>query len=201
MLKPLMIGAVALTGVTAAATPAAADRWDDDDRYERDYRYERGRDYRHDRGRYHAERSAQIAYRDGLLDGRRGYRNDKHEYRAKFMRRAYQDGFRDGRRQAHAYRYDRHEYRDYRPIRYDRRADYRGDWYGRDGRRYDSYERCRSGNGVNAGTVLGGIAGGVLGNEIAKRGDKAVGTIIGAAAGAVIGHEVGKDDDKRRYCY
>lgn len=195
MLKPFLIGAVAASGI--AASPALADngRWDRDyrgDRYERDYR---------DSRRY--ARAEQAAYRDGLTDGRRGYRNDKHDYRSRDLRRAYQEGFADGRRQyAESRRYDDYrDRRDYRDIRYNRGQDYRGDWYGRNDRRYDSYERCRADNGVNTGTVAGGALGGVLGNEIARRGDKVAGTIIGAAVGAVIGHEVGKGGDSRRYCY
>ncbi|MBZ6377527.1 hypothetical protein B5C34_04475 [Pacificimonas flava] len=203
MLKPFLIGAVAATGF--AATPALADwndnRWDSRDRYERDYRYDH-RDRRAD--------LARSAYFDGLRDGRRGARNDRRDYRAKFARSAYQQGFREGRQQwAASQRYrsrDRHHYRrdhrtDYRPVYYRSSSDYRGTWYGRDDRRYSSYERCRADNGVNTGTLAGGAIGGLLGNEIARRGDKVAGTIIGAAVGAVIGHEVGKDDDRRRYCY
>ena len=186
MLKPMLIGAAALSTLTAA--PALADWDDDDDDYRRGgYGYEYDRDYR-------AEQRAEEAYHRGLTDGRRGYRNDKHQYRSKYVRKAYQDGFKDGRRQSARYRDRGHD--DYG---YYRRAS-ADNWYDRDGRRYDSYERCRREGKVNAGTVLGGIAGGVLGNEVAGRGDKTVGTIIGAAAGAVLGHEVGKPDERRR-CY
>ena len=48
--------------------------------------------------------------------------------------------------------------------------------------------------------MIGGVAGGVVGNEVAGRGDKTIGSILGAAAGAVLGHEIGKGDKNRRYC-
>ena len=52
----------------------------------------------------------------------------------------------------------------------------------------------RDGNGRIIGTVVGAGAGGVLGNVIAGRGDKAEGSIIGAILGAVIGNQVSKSD-------
>ena len=50
----------------------------------------------------------------------------------------------------------------------------------------------RDGNGRIIGTAVGAGAGGVLGNVIAGRGDKAEGSIIGAIVGAVIGNQVSK---------
>ena len=38
--------------------------------------------------------------------------------------------------------------------------------------------------------LIGAIAGGLAGHEIAGRGDRTVGTIIGGAAGALIGREI-----------
>ena len=52
----------------------------------------------------------------------------------------------------------------------------------------------RDGNGRIIGTVVGAGAGGVLGNVIAGRGDKAEGSIIGAILDAVIGNQVSKSD-------
>ncbi|VAV96601.1 hypothetical protein MNBD_ALPHA04-174, partial [hydrothermal vent metagenome] len=43
------------------------------------------------------------------------------------------------------------------------------------------------------GTIIGAIAGGLLGNEVARRGDKTVGTIIGGAAGALAGRAIDRD--------
>ena len=82
-------------------------------------------------------------------------------------------------------RYDRSDYRGYdrRDYRSDRRA-YRGD------RR--NYRQCDNGTG---GTVIGAIAGGLAGHEIAGRGDRTVGTIIGGAVGAIAGRAIDKGND------
>ena len=56
--------------------------------------------------------------------------------------------------------------------------------------RYRAYRpraRCDRGSG---GTILGAIAGGLLGNRAAGRGDRGVGTVLGAGAGALVGREV-----------
>ena len=50
--------------------------------------------------------------------------------------------------------------------------------------------RCDRGT---AGTILGAIAGGLLGNGIAGRGDRSAGTIIGAGVGALTGREIDRD--------
>ena len=76
--------------------------------------------------------------------------------------------------------YDRDDRRDYRS---DRR-------YYRDNRRH--YRQCDKGTG---GTVIGAIAGGLAGHEIAGRGDKTVGTIIGGAVGALAGRAIDKGND------
>jgi hypothetical protein len=84
---------------------------------------------------------------------------------------------------------DRYERRD---ARYDRRYDRRDD------RRYDRrddrrYGRCDKGNG---GTVIGAVAGGLAGRELAgRRGDRTVGTIIGGALGALAGRAIDKSND------
>lgn len=50
---------------------------------------------------------------------------------------------------------------------------------------------CRdSGTG---GTILGAIAGGLLGNSIAGYGDRTAGTIIGAGVGALAGRAIDRD--------
>jgi len=69
-------------------------------------------------------------------------------------------------------------YREYRLSANDRI--YRG----QDGRYY-----CRRSDGTT-GLIVGGIAGGVLGNIIAPGGSKTLGTIIGAAGGAALGTAV-----------
>jgi uncharacterized protein YcfJ len=81
---------------------------------------------------------------------------------------------------------------------------YRGDRYSRyDDRRYAnrdyrgrySSQRCDKGTG---GTIIGAIAGGLLGHEVAGRGDKTVGTIIGGAAGALAGRAIDKNSGGNR---
>lgn len=75
---------------------------------------------------------------------------------------------------------------------------YRGDggYYRSEGRHYGRHRgwRCDRGNG---GTVIGAIAGGLLGNEIGKgnshRGDGTNGAIIGAGIGALIGRAADRD--------
>ncbi len=82
----------------------------------------------------------------------------------------------------------------YRDGDYRERRLSRGDnvYVGRDGRYY-----CRRDDGT-AGLIVGGIAGGLLGNIIAPGGSKTLGTIIGAAGGAVIGSSVDKGEVRCR---
>ncbi len=47
------------------------------------------------------------------------------------------------------------------------------------------------------GTVIGAVAGGLLGNAVSSGGGKTGGTLIGAGAGAVAGHEIAK----RKKCH
>lgn len=88
----------------------------------------------------------------------------------------------------------------YQPVRYHENRRYRGyrqhGYRGDRGRYYGdrrSYRgRCRDrGNG---GTVIGAIAGGLLGHEVAGRGgDRTLGTIIGAGGGAVAGRLIDRN--------
>jgi hypothetical protein len=81
-------------------------------------------------------------------------------------------------------RYDRYDRRDYRRDRQYRNY-YRGG------------QRCDNGTG---GTIIGAVAGGLLGNEVARRGNKTEGSIIGAAVGALAGRAIDKSDSNcRRY--
>lgn len=82
-------------------------------------------------------------------------------------------------------RYRKHrKYREYRLSRRDRIH------RGRDGRYY-----CKRDDGT-AGLVVGGIAGGVLGNIIAPGGSGLLGTILGGAAGALAGREIDRSDSR-----
>ena len=58
----------------------------------------------------------------------------------------------------------------------------------RDGRYY-----CKRDDGTT-GTIVGAIAGGVLGNVIAPGGSKTLGTIIGGAGGALAGRAIDRND-------
>lgn len=86
------------------------------------------------------------------------------------------------------YAHDRHR---------DRNGDYvlgRNDqiYRDRDGRYY-----CKKPDGTT-GTIVGGLAGGVLGNVIAPDGSKTLGTIIGAVGGAVAGRAIDRGEVKCR---
>jgi hypothetical protein len=64
-------------------------------------------------------------------------------------------------------------------------------------RDYRGYDRRRCNN--DAGTIIGAIAGGLLGHSVAGRGDRALGTVLGAGAGAFAGRAIDRSDDPR-YC-
>ena len=83
------------------------------------------------------------------------------------------------------YRDDR-RYRERRLSRNDRI--YRG----RDGRYY-----CRRSDGTT-GLIVGGLAGGVLGNVIAPGGSETLGTIVGAGAGAAVGYAIDRGEARCR---
>jgi hypothetical protein len=78
------------------------------------------------------------------------------------------------------------QYRERRLSRNDRV--YRG----RDGRYY-----CRRSDGTT-GLIVGGLAGGALGNAIAPGGSETLGIILGAAAGAAIGQQVDRGSARCR---
>ena len=83
-------------------------------------------------------------------------------------------------------------YRDDR--RYQERRLSRNDriYRGRDGRYY-----CRRDDGTT-GLIVGGLAGGVLGNILAPGGSEVLGTILGAGAGAAIGTAVDRGEARCR---
>lgn len=98
---------------------------------------------------------------------------------------------------AMAQRYDR----GYSYDRYDRgyNNNYRS-YRGNDRRYYNNRrsDRCND----TGGTVVGAVAGGVLGNVVAGRGDRTLGTILGGAIGALAGREIdrgGQPGYCRRY--
>lgn len=80
---------------------------------------------------------------------------------------------------------------------------YRGDRYARayDGRDYRGYDRRyeRRCNNGTTGTIVGAIAGGLLGRTIDSRGDRTLGTVLGGVGGAVAGNAIEKSNNPR-YC-
>jgi hypothetical protein len=107
---------------------------------------------------------------------------------------------------AQGYYGDRYDYgdryeRQYRGDRYDRQ--YRGNdrRYYNNNRRYNYRQRYnRRCNDGTTGTIVGAIAGGLLGHEIVgRRGDRTAGTIIGGAVGALGGRAIERGGNPR-YC-
>ena len=72
---------------------------------------------------------------------------------------------------------------------------------------HDNHHRVRvcrdvsSRGSRNTGTVVGAVAGGLLGNALSHGGGKTGGTIIGAGAGAVAGHQIAKHNATHRVCH
>jgi hypothetical protein len=86
------------------------------------------------------------------------------------------------------YQHDRDEYeRRYGEGSYDR--------YYRDHPGYAGREDChdRKANSATAGTLLGGIAGAVIGSNLASGGGRTGGAVIGGVAGAAIGNNVARN--------
>jgi hypothetical protein len=86
----------------------------------------------------------------------------------------------------------------YRGSRYERSYDraYYDGYNRRDYRSYRARQKCNDGDG---GTIVGAIAGGLLGRTIDSRGDRALGTILGAGAGALAGRAIDRSD-RPGYC-
>ncbi|MGE4430519.1 MAG: glycine zipper 2TM domain-containing protein [Sphingobium sp.] len=81
--------------------------------------------------------------------------------------------------------------------RSDRRNNNRRDHYMRDNDRIyrdrDGRYYCKKPDG-STGLIVGGLAGGVLGNVIAPGGSKTLGTILGAGAGAIAGRAIDRNN-------
>lgn len=112
------------------------------------------------------------------------------------------DGWNQGRYEQ-GYGYDRGYNRGYDNRGYDRGYDRSG--YGGGYRDYNAgyrgdnrYYDCGRSDGT-AGTIIGAIAGGLLGHEVVgRRGDKTTGTILGGAVGAVAGRAIDKGGNRCR---
>lgn len=138
-----------------------------------DYSAEYQRRYR--RGDTYRGRDG-YGYNDDDDYSRRDYRDDRRDYR--------QDR-RDVRRD---YRQDRRDYRRDQALSRDSRV-----WRDRkDGRYY-----CQRDDGTT-GLLIGGAVGGLIGNEVAGRGDKLLGTVLGAAGGALLGKHIDRSNYRCR---
>lgn len=85
-------------------------------------------------------------------------------------------------------------YRDDRRYRERRLGQNDRVYRGQDGRYY-----CRRNDGTT-GLIVGGIAGGVLGNIIAPGGSEVLGTLLGAAGGAVAGRAIDRGNKDNMRC-
>ena len=73
---------------------------------------------------------------------------------------------------------------------------YNGQTYYQGRYNYNYGYRCNSGT---TGTIIGAIAGGLLGSQVAGRGDRAIGAIIGGAAGALAGREIDRSSGNNNH--
>jgi hypothetical protein len=73
------------------------------------------------------------------------------------------------------------------PVRADTRI-----WRGDDGQYY-----CRRENGTT-GLLIGAAVGGLIGHEVAGRGDRTLGVILGAAGGAILGRAIDRSNARCR---
>lgn len=84
-----------------------------------------------------------------------------------------------------------------RHRRYDNQGYYEREYRGNDGyARNRARQKCADGDG---GTIIGAIAGGLLGRTIDTRGDRLLGTVLGAGAGALAGRAIDRSD-RPNYC-
>lgn len=86
-------------------------------------------------------------------------------------------------------RYER-DYRDGYRGGYNR--SYRDNGY----RAYRARQKCNDGDG---GTIVGALAGGLLGHQVAGRNDRTLGAVLGAAGGALAGRAIDRSD-RPGYC-
>jgi hypothetical protein len=101
-------------------------------------------------------------------------------------------------RYGYSNRYDNRYYGQQRYQNYDRRYANQGyanqRYYNQrtyNGGYYNHYgQRCSG----STGTIIGAIAGGLLGNQVAGRGDRTLGAILGAGAGALAGRAIDRSD-------
>ena len=121
-------------------------------------------------------------YADPIFEHKKNKRN-KHYKRGRGYDRDYDRNYDRG--------YDN---RDYRSSRYDEPIGRNTRiWRGDNGQYY-----CKRENGTT-GLLIGAAVGGLVGNEVAGRGDRTLGAIIGAAGGAILGRSIDRSNSRCRY--
>jgi hypothetical protein len=133
-----------------------------------------------------------------------GYsQNDRRDDRRDNRRDNRRDARQDDRRNYNKYDYNRPDprYGNYRADRYYVQGNqYRPRAMSANERIYrgqDNRYYCRRNDGTT-GLVIGGLAGGLLGNTIAPGGSKLLGTVLGGGAGALLGQSIGRDGGNGR---
>jgi hypothetical protein len=109
-----------------------------------------------------------------------GYYNQGYGYNGRYVDPRY------------AQRYNQRYYNGYNPYN-----SYNGQTYYQGRYNYNYGYRCNSGS---TGTIIGAIAGGLLGSQVAGRGDRAIGAIVGGAAGALAGREIDRSSGNGYNC-
>jgi hypothetical protein len=115
--------------------------------------------------------------------GRRAKDAERYEERDR-DRYEVRDHDRDER--ARFYYRDDHRHHERRLVRYDEVV-----FHGDDGRYY-----CHRSDGTT-GLIVGAVAGGLIGNQLARGRSAALGTVLGVAGGALLGQAIDRD---RVYC-
>lgn len=171
MRKFILLAAIAATALSAVPASAQPNERRDDRKDDRrgDRKDDRKDDRRDDRRDVRADR------RDDRRDDRNDRQRDWRQYRNYDYNR-----FENGQRTYYADRYYRADgkYQTRRLGRNDRI--YRGG----DNRYY-----CRRSDGTT-GLIIGGLAGGLLGNSLAGGGSRTLGTLLGGGAGALLGRSI-----------
>ncbi len=149
---------------------------------------------RHDRKEWNDKRSDARAYSKGYRNGVRA--DDRRD-----SRQAYANGYRDGvradnRRDNQRYGWNGNGYSNGQPAYYNSNPNWRSTGYqnGYQNQYYwgsNGQMHCRKQDGTT-GLIVGALAGGTLGNVIAKEGDKRLGSVIGGTLGALLGNELAK---------